>query len=78
MEPKCLNSSQLQVGAPADAGRGNATMQFSWIITFRETKGLLGELRLDRVATAIPPPHPRLIPELHVSEPGSNVAESSN
>lgn len=40
------NRAQLQVGAPVDGVSVNATVQFSRIITFRETKGLLGGLGL--------------------------------
>lgn len=44
MEPECLNSTQLQVGARAEGVRANATVHFSQIITFRETKGAAGRV----------------------------------
>lgn len=62
-EPGCLNSTQLQVGARGEGVRANATVHFSRIITFRETKGLLGGSAFGQAVTAVP----RLILELHIS-----------
>lgn len=61
------------MGAHADGVGGNATVQLSWIITFRETKGLLGGLGLEGAVTAIP-----LIASGALHQPAeSSVAESS-
>lgn len=76
-EPKCLNSTQLQVRLCVEGVRVNVTMQFSWVITsLQSDKEAVWWVGIRRDHICSPPPTPSDSVALHQCAK-SSVAEGT-